>query len=318
MCLFLERISCMIVAGGLWMGPKPKVEVLTEDFEIKQLSNLPRPIYNSSMVLHNGTILLCGGWNNEQTCLHFDHGTWTKHSSFNKKRYKHSTVATPIATFVFGGLGSGTTYEYLPKDSTTWLMGKTEIPGNFWYGCAIAVKSEQEIWLIGGMGIQKTILSFNVTDHSFQELSSQLNQGMYGPSSAFIPKATKVMITGGGIENSNFTEILDIRNGNVTMASPMNSKRLFHGIGVLTINGEDRLAVFGGDDDNDGRHDDVETYNCQTGKWETSDIRLNTPKQNFGFLTVKLSKIISYLQCTEAIALDSISDYSDAESDLDF
>ena len=31
-------------------------------------------------------------------------------------------------------------------------MGKTEIPGGFNYGCAIAVKSEKEIWLIGGYG----------------------------------------------------------------------------------------------------------------------------------------------------------------------
>ena len=313
-------ISCIMVAGGNNANESEvyTVEVFTGDLGTKKFTNLPAEIYASTMFLHDGNFLVCGGNKNKKKCLVLSHGTWKEHSSLNKKRLWHSSVTTQIATFVFGGIRSETTYEYLPKGSTTWLMGKTEIPRDFVGGCAIAVKSEQEIWLIGGMGIQKKILSFNVTDHSFQELSSQLNQGMYGPSSAFIPKATKVMITGGGIENSNFTEILDIRNGNVTMASPMNSKRLFHGIGVLTINGEDRLAVFGGDDDNDGRHDDVETYNCQTGKWETSDIRLNTPKQNFGFLTVKLSKIISYLQCTEDIALDSISDYSDAESDLDF
>ena len=307
-----------MAGGNDYEGFTKTVEVLFGDLRTKQLSNLPRRTEDLSMVLHDGGILMCGGVNNAKKCLQLDHGIWKDHSFLIQKRIQHSAVTTQTATFVFGGECSRKTYEYLPKGSTTWLMGKTEIPCDFVGGCAIAVKSEQEIWLIGGMGIQKKILSFNVTDHSFQELSSQLNQGMYGPSSAFIPKATKVMITGGGIENSNFTEILDIRNGNVTMASPMNSKRLFHGIGVLTINGEDRLAVFGGDDDNDGRHDDVETYNCQTGKWETSDIRLNTPKQNFGFLTVKLSKIISYLQCTEAIALDSISDYSDAESDLDF
>ena len=299
MCVLLERISCMIVAGGLWMGPKPKVEVLTEDFEIKQLSNLPRPIYNSSMVLHNGTILLCGGWNNEQTCLHFDHGTWTKHSSFNKKRYKHSTVATPIATFVFGGLGSGTTYEYLPKDSTTWLMGKTEIPGNFWYGCAIAVKSEQEIWLIGGFGTEKRILSFNVNNHAFQVLTSQLNLGRYEHQSAFIPNTNKVMITG-GVSYSNGliipTEILDTEDGSVTIASPLNSKRSSHGMGVITINGEDKLAVLGG---YKGKiHDSsysVELYNTQKEAWETTGINLNQTNYRFGFLTIKLSDIISKL-----------------------
>ena len=60
-------------------------------------------------------------------------------------------MTTQEVTFLFGGSFSNRkTYEYLPKDSTEWLMGKTEIPGGFEHGCAIAVKSGQEIWLIGG------------------------------------------------------------------------------------------------------------------------------------------------------------------------
>ena len=57
------------------------------------------------------------------------------------------------------------------------------------------------------------------------------------------------MITGGG--NDDFldsTEILDTEDGSVTMASPMNFKRAYHGMGLVTINGEERLAVFGGHD----------------------------------------------------------------------
>merc|ERR1711902_86147 len=88
-------------------------------------------------------------------------------------------------------------YEYLPKDSTTWLMGKTNIPGGFEGGCAIAVKSDQEIWLIGGVNTKKRILSFDVNEHTFQELPSQLNVGRNGHSCAFIPNTNKVMITGG-------------------------------------------------------------------------------------------------------------------------
>ena len=52
-------------------------------------------------------------------------------------------VTTQEATFIFGGGYSRTTYEYLPKDSIQWLIGKTEISGR---GCAIVVKSGQEIW----------------------------------------------------------------------------------------------------------------------------------------------------------------------------
>ena len=71
----------------------------------------------------------------------------------------------------------------------------------------------------------------------------------------------------------------------------MNFKRAWHGIGVLTINGEERLAVFGG---YDGRNylDSVELYNSQTTKWETTDIRFNQPKSKFAFLSVKLEQVL--------------------------
>ena len=68
-------------------------------------------------------------------------------------------------------------------------------------------------------------------------------------------------------------------------------------MGVLTIKREDRLAVFGGQGNLFRIINSVESYNSQTGKWERSDIRLNRKKKEFGFLTLKLSDIISELQC---------------------
>ena len=293
---FIERISCIIVAGGF--GLVGTSDVITGDFRIKQVPNPPRKIAKPSMVIHSGALLLCGGSATLQKCLQLDHGTWKAHSTLNQNRYEHSAVATKTATFLFGGIYSSRTYEYLPNDSITWLMGKTEIPGGFLSGYAIAVKSDQEIWLIGGLGSVKRILSFNVKDHKFIELPFQLNVGMIGNICAFIPNTKKLMITGFGKFNS--AEILDTEDGSITMASPMNSKRFYHGMGVLTLNGEDRLAVFGGKGfDGIGNNwlDTVELYNARTGKWETSDIKLNEPKSGFGFLTVKLSNIILELQC---------------------
>ena len=112
----------MIVAGGY---ESPVVDFLTGDLEIKQLPYLPQGIDGSSMVAYNGTILLCGGFGNEKKCLQLDHGTWKEHSTLNVERDWHSAVTTQTATFVFGGDYSDKTYEYLPKDSTKWLMGKT-------------------------------------------------------------------------------------------------------------------------------------------------------------------------------------------------
>ena len=78
----------------------------------------------------------------------------------------------------------------------------------------------------------------------------------------------------------------------------MNSKRTDHGMGVVTIDGEDRLAVFGGQENKASELDSVELYNAKSEKWETTDIKLNGPKSEFGFLTVKLSNVIPELQCT--------------------
>ena len=274
----LGRITGIIVAGGYACSV---VDFLTGDLGSISLPNLPKGLHNSSMVAHNGTILLCGGLDNLDKCLQFDYGTWKKHSSLNKKRARHSAVTTKTATFVFGGdkYHSDNTYEYLVEDSTKWLIGKTKIPGGFDYGCAIAVKSDQEIWLIGGTGTEKRILSFNINDHTFKVMPFQLNLARQGHSCAFIPNTNKIMVTGGH-GNTGYldsAEILDTEDGSVSKASSMNSKRDCHGMGIITINEKDRLAAFGGYDGTNTLRS-VELYNTQTGKWETSDFKLSRAK----------------------------------------
>ena len=125
-------------------------------------SNLPSQIVSPSMVMQSGTILLCGGLENLSNCLQLEKGNWKEHSTLNMRRIGHSAVTTQTATFVFGGYYSCMTYEYLPKDSNKWLIGKTRIPGGFDGGCAIAAKSGKEIWLIGGSDCERRILKFNI------------------------------------------------------------------------------------------------------------------------------------------------------------
>ena len=291
MSSFLEKISCIIVAGGIDDGCKVSstVEVISKDFGNKKLPDIPQIIDGPSVLFQDGAVLLVGGLRNDNKCLQLNHGTWREHSTLNKERYCHSVTTTESGIFLFGGATDS--YEYLPKGSTTWLMGKTEIPKGLWYGCAIAVKSDQEIWLIGGIGTNKRILSFNVKEHTFQELPFQLNVGRRGHRCAFIPNTNKIMITGGYDDYTlDSTEIIDTQDGSVTKGSRMNIERQFHGMGVLTINDEDRLAVFGGHDRNSWI-DSVELYNSNTEKWETSHIKLTQPNFHFGFLTVKLSDI---------------------------
>ena len=111
------------------------MDFLTGDLGFK-LPNLHKKVFGSSMVAQNVTILLCGGRYNEKQCLQLNLGTWKDHSTLNVERAWHSAVTTQAATFVFGGIYSEKTYEYLPKDSAKWLMGKIEIPVNgFWVRC---------------------------------------------------------------------------------------------------------------------------------------------------------------------------------------
>ena len=62
MLFFSGRISAIIVAGG---RESSVVHLLIGNLGIKQLPTLPQNIDYSSMVAHDGTILLCGGFGNE-------------------------------------------------------------------------------------------------------------------------------------------------------------------------------------------------------------------------------------------------------------
>ena len=294
------RSFSIIIVGGREYMQLTDVEVITPDLGIKRLPRLYnfQTFVSSSMVIHDGNILLCGGICNQQECLSFNHGSWKLHSTLNKPRVSASIATTRSATFMFGGGFKEeclNTYEYLPKGSTTWQLGKTKIPTYIAHASAIPVKSDQEIWLIGGAASCKKIISFNIKDHTFQELPSKLIVGRSGQRCAFIPKTNKIIITG-GIDHELYeitkqgnelysTEILDTKDGSITMASPMNFKRAYHGIGLLTIDDEDRLVVFGGSVDDNF----VEVFNAKTGKWELTDVALKINKYAFGFLSTKLS-----------------------------
>ena len=300
------RLSFIIVAGGFehikmnGTGTITSVEAFTGDLERQRLPNLPEDFMGGPVFMHNGHISTLGScYGAKDMSFQLNHGIWKPYGTLIESRCC-STVTTKAATFIFGGELSSTTYEYLPKDSKSWLMGKTEIPGGYVSGWAIAVKSEQEILLIGGYGTEKRILSFNVNDHTFKELPHQLNVERWAHRGELIPYSNKIMITGGFNEKDNrlkSTEILDPETGSVTMASPMNIDRCSHGMGVITINDEERLAVFGGCSFTlNNLLDCVELYNPQTKSWDTTNIKLSKPMFEFGFLSVKLGDIISQLK----------------------
>ena len=255
------------------------------------------------MVMHNNLILLCGLTTNLKDCFVLEKRSLSLHSTFNRGRYLAVPISTNSGTFIFGGLHDQTTFEYLPKDSTTWILGNNDIPEGIRDTCAIAINSDQEILLIGDINpsFNRRILKFDVKNHTFEEMSTKLIIGRSGHRCAYVPGTKKIIITGGydchdDMDFTNSTEILDTENGTVTLGNPMNIRRADHGIGILTVNDEDRLAVFAGRNFQNASLDSVETFNTKTQMWEMSDIKFDQGRFGFGFLSVKheyLSKINS-------------------------
>ena len=140
--------------------------------------------------------------------------------------------------------------------------------------------------MIGGRN--NTNLSFDVNSHNFRELPFKLIKKRHNFGSAFIPGTSKIIVTGGisELEHERSCEIIDTENGTVTMASPMNCQRCSHGMGIMKVNGEERLAVFGGfGGGSDFRS--IELYNTKTQKWDfCTDVTMNIPRAYFGFVNI--------------------------------
>ena len=302
---FSAKVSSIIIAGGGGLD-QGNIDFLGAISDITQKINLPSHFQNfnrnQSMVIHNDSILFCGGITTLKACHSLVNGSMKLHSKLNRDRLVAPAVSTKRGTFIFGGLYHRFSYEYLRKDSTTWILGNNDIPGGIRAACAIAINSEQEILLIGDRNptFNKRILKFDVKKHTFVELPSKLNFGRTGHRCAYIPGTQKIIISGGydfdsyDMDATDSTEILDTENGIVTLANPMNIRRVNHGTGILTINDEDRLAVFGGENAHCNSLDSVETFNTKSQKWEMSDIKSKEGRHGFGFLSVRheyLSKI---------------------------
>ena len=193
-----------------------------------------------------------------------------------------------LGTYLFGGNRSPKTFEFLSNNSSSWKLGKTKIPDKgYSRGCVIYVRNRQEIWLIGGQfGGRHRILIFDINTQTFRESQSTLHFGRYAPAGSLIPgSSTKILVTGGCNDTytSRCVEMIDIEDESVTFVGELTTKRAGHGIGTLKINGEEKLAVFGGSDIK--KH--VEIYDVQTGKWEEDkNLELREAKSEFGFLTL--------------------------------
>ena len=253
----------------------------------------PKILSRCQMLNHNGSIYLMNG----QDCYTFEKGLWKFHSRSKGVTANALAVSTDIGIFSFY---FGFNYDYLLNGKNAWNNGNIKIPRGFRNGSAIFVKSKQEIWLIGGLHTERRILTFDIKSFTFEELPLKLNIGRFGHRCETIPGTNKIMITGGqtfDLVTQCSTEILDPETLSITIASPMNRRRSEHGMSVVTINDEDRLAVFGGFEDSFRDLRCFELYNTKTQKWElTKEISFRKGKRGFGYISVKSEMISKYLK----------------------
>ena len=283
-----------MVAGGLDGFRLSSLEAISSEPSMsnKELTELPNGItWSPSLFLDGDNIILCGGNNNLNKCLMHDNDSWKEHSNLTQNRGYASVVTTVNGTFIFGGGLSEKTFEFLPKNSKVWQAGRTKIPRGLTTGCAVEFPDKQEILLIGGDGpfTRRRILKFDIETQTFERMNVPLIRKRRAHTCARLPDTNLIVITGGYDNTINVrdtSEILNLNDNTIRRGNPMNTKRSFHGMAVITIDNEDRLAVFGGYDENDDFLDKVETLNPRTRKWEMSDLKLTEAKDDFGYISL--------------------------------
>ena len=271
------------------------VEVVSSELSLsnKKLIELPYRIsFSPSLFLHDDNLLLCGGQRNLNQCFVYTNNSWKEYISLSERRRWASAVTTANGTFIFGGDERPLTFEFLPKNSKVWKDGRTKIPDGFYKGCAIEVPNKLEILLIGGYETEKRILKFDMTNQTFEEMNVSLIKERLGHTCARLPDTNLIVIAGGRDSDYNDNdpiEILNLDDNTITLGNSMNTKRRFHGMAVITIEDENRLAVFGGaQTGHDGIDilDSVETLNPRTRNWEVSELKLTEAKGMFGYTSV--------------------------------
>ena len=306
MILFISGKTSASIALSSW-----NEILLVGDWKInpqKPIPKLPLNFESRFVTMHNKSILVGGTLLGNLICLELNHDTWKQHSDLNDERLYPSVVTTEMATFVFGGkspqnYSTGISYEYLPNGCTTWKVGTSQIPIWFEQGCAVAIPSDKNIWLLGSICAMNRIIKFDIDTHVFQDLSygkngcARIKDMRYQQRCIAIPGTMNILITGGlttGRTCKNTTEVFNTENLAIVRGPPMNMSRAQHGIGIITIKGYDRIVVFGGIGNNEHCLDSVEVYNTETQKWALTNLKLKKASAFTGNICLK-GKTISDL-----------------------
>ena len=253
------------------------------------IPSLPKALgdFPSLFLTSENNILLCGGTRNEYECLEMKVNNWIHHSDLIEKRGKATSVTMAKGTFIFGGVHSRNTWEWLPSGNSTWVQGGNIPDPGFSSGCGVPI-STNEILLIGGEEKpHDRILKFNVETNEWTEMDEKLYQPIHGHSCLLFKN--NIIVSGGGLWSmSDLTLIMNKDSLTMRETSNMNEKRREHGLVVAHYNNQTTVLAIGGlTSFFNGETASIEKWDPESEAWSiANDLTLSEARYSFGALSV--------------------------------
>ena len=256
------------------------------------IPSLPKALgdFPSLFLTSENNILLCGGTRNEYECLEMKVNNWIHHSDLIEKRGKATSVTMAKGTFIFGGVHSRNTWEWLPSGNSTWVQGGNIPDPGFSSGCGVPI-STNEILLIGGGDLTDfsqtdRILKFNVETNEWTEMDEKLYPPNHGHSCLLFKN--NIIVSGGGLGTIiDSTLIMNKDSLTVSKTSNMNEKRREHGLVVAHYNNQTTVLAIGGMSNGWKETASVEKWDPESEAWSLADdLTLSEAKYGFGALSV--------------------------------
>ena len=252
------------------------------------IPSLPKALgdFPSLFLTSENNILLCGGTRNEYECLEMKENNWIHHSDLIEQRTQATSITMAKGTFIFGGVHSRNTWEWLPSGSSTWVQGGNIPDPGFFSGCGVPI-STNEILLIGGVVSTDRILKFNVETNEWTEMDEKLYQANYDHSCLLFKN--NIIVSGGGVGYMiDLTLIMNKDSLTVSKTSNMNEKRREHGLVVAHYNNQTTVLAIGGlTKFFNGETASIEKWDPESEAWSiANDLTLSEARYSFGALSV--------------------------------
>ena len=290
---FLSGKRIILISGGYRKGNTLEtLEILGHPNA--KMPSLPDANSDHSMIItYDNLAMVFGGYiNGRKQCYHLDRGSWKLQKPTTLPRESAITISMPDGTYSFGGIFLGdvehcNSSDFLPREKSEWEVGPP-LPEPLSEGHGVAISST-ELILIGGYSTRRMVLIYNVEDQTWTDLGDILVNGRCHHRSVFFNG--KVIVSGGNeehytLEGTKSTEIIDLSNFTSKRVGDLNIARHHHGMGIMEINGKDKVVVFGGSNKQDKELDSVEEWDEKTETWTLSTMKLSEPKSSFAYCQI--------------------------------